>query len=99
MPGPKREIDSGQYVAKTNRGLTHDKVDAPDPAAAPVHTDAEAAGRPTPAQASHAATREQMESVPRLRDHTNYHLLGLLAATAVLVIIGLTLTLLTPVRF
>jgi hypothetical protein len=47
-----------------------DKVDAPDPAAAPMDTDNEAAGTPTPVAVAEAADRQQMaaaqRAVPRL---------------------------------
>jgi hypothetical protein len=40
-----------------DRGATGDKVDAGDPAAAPLGTDEEAAGTPIPAEAADAAYR------------------------------------------
>ena len=42
-----RAIETGRLRDKIDRGETGDKVAAPDPAAAPLHTDAEAAGTPT----------------------------------------------------
>jgi len=47
-----------------------DKVDAPDPTAAPMDTDNEAAGAPTPEPVAESADRRQMaaaeRAVPRL---------------------------------
>lgn len=59
MPQPSRKIDSGRERARTDAGLTGDKVAVGDPAAAPVHTDAETAGTPTPAKLSAASVRRQ----------------------------------------
>jgi hypothetical protein len=41
------DMDTGFERNHTDRGLTGDKVAVTDPAAAPVHADAEAAGTPT----------------------------------------------------
>ncbi|HLO78683.1 MAG TPA: hypothetical protein VK196_19680 [Magnetospirillum sp.] len=41
------DMDTGMERHHTDRGLTGDKVAVLDPAAAPVHADAEAAGTPT----------------------------------------------------
>lgn len=41
------DMDTGLERNHTDRGLTGDKVRALDPAAVPVHADAEAAGTPT----------------------------------------------------
>ncbi|HEX2216173.1 MAG TPA: hypothetical protein VHG27_05700 [Xanthobacteraceae bacterium] len=43
-----------------DRGRTGDKVDWPDPAAAPLGTDDEAAGRPPPAQAVERARQAEV---------------------------------------
>lgn len=44
------DMDTGIERNHIDRGLTGDKIPAHDPAAAPVHTDAEAAGTPTSSQ-------------------------------------------------
>ena len=46
MPPAQRQPTSDQLRADVDRGRTGDKVDFPDPAAAPLGTDDEAAGRP-----------------------------------------------------
>jgi hypothetical protein len=48
-----------QLRSDIDRGRTGDKVDAPDPAAAPLGTDEEAAGTPIPANA--VATAREAE--------------------------------------
>lgn len=52
--------DPGQERHLTDSGLTGDKVNAPDPAAAPVQTDAEAAGLPTAYGTALASAKHQM---------------------------------------
>jgi hypothetical protein len=66
MPTPRTRsgddthaIDAGRYRSAVDRGLTGDKIPVSDPAAAPVHTDAEAGDDGTPRAASAAATRAQ----------------------------------------
>ena len=70
MPG---NSESGRYRRAVDTGRTRDKVAAPDPAAAPVHADAEASGQPTSGAASDAATerqrRQHVTNVPRV-NHT-----------------------------
>ncbi len=65
--------EGGRYRHAVDTGQTHDKVAAPDPAAAPVHADAEASGQPTLAAPSEASTemqqRQHVSDVPRA-DHT-----------------------------
>lgn len=51
--------ESGQYRNAIDRGATHDKVPAVDPAAAPLETDAEANGTPTARAPMAAAERDQ----------------------------------------
>lgn len=53
--------ETGRYVDAVNSGRTHDKIAAPDPAAAPLHTDAESGGRPTPAAALEGAAEDQRQ--------------------------------------
>jgi hypothetical protein len=48
---------AGRLRADIDHGRTGDKVDWPDPAAAPLGTDAEAAGAPEPETAMEAAHR------------------------------------------
>ncbi|MGE5478500.1 MAG: hypothetical protein ACM3Q1_17750 [Bacteroidales bacterium] len=55
------DMDTGIERHHTDRGLTGDKVAVTDPAAAPVHADAEAAGTPT----SHWAV---VAALARVRD-------------------------------
>lgn len=73
-PGPKvTEQASGktptteQLRADIDEGRTRDKVDHPDPATAPLGTDAEAAGAP-PSRQSVAADRERAHANERPRD-------------------------------
>ncbi len=47
MVQPSKNPDYGQERARTDAGLTGDKVAVGDPAAVPVNTDAETAGTPT----------------------------------------------------
>ena len=51
--------DPGRARAAIDAGKTGDKVPAEDPAAAPMHTDAEAAGTPTPSAAAEADVARQ----------------------------------------
>lgn len=55
------DMDTGLGRARTDAGLTGDKISALDPAAAPVETDAEAAGAPTLGDASRASIGRLME--------------------------------------
>jgi hypothetical protein len=50
---------------RIDAGEMRDKVKAPDPAAAPMDTDNEAAGAPTPAAVADAADREQAAAAQR----------------------------------
>ena len=54
-----RATDAGRYRSAVDRGRTGDKIPVGDPAAAPVHTDAEAGDDGTPRAASAAATQAQ----------------------------------------
>lgn len=56
---PKDGSDRGQTRAETDAGRLGDKIAHPDPAAAPLQGDAEAAGTPTSAQANEDAVAEQ----------------------------------------
>ncbi|MDQ2081974.1 hypothetical protein RA307_17440 [Xanthobacteraceae bacterium Astr-EGSB] len=53
----------GRLRADIDHGRTGDKVDWPDPAAAPLGTDEEAAGTPTPEAAIDAARRQESQGV------------------------------------
>lgn len=55
------DMDTGMERNRTDRGLTGDKIAVRDPAAAPVHLDAEAAGTPTPRSAVMASVSQMME--------------------------------------
>ncbi|HEX2114060.1 MAG TPA: hypothetical protein VHM01_06615 [Alphaproteobacteria bacterium] len=71
---PRRPTDAGRYRDAVDAGRTHDKIPVPDPASAPVHTDAEAGGEGTSRTASLEATREQARYAPPetvRADHTN----------------------------
>ncbi len=48
-----------QLRHEIDRGRTGDKVDVPDPAAAPLGTDEEAAGTPVPSEAIHLARKTE----------------------------------------
>lgn len=56
------DMETGLERNHIDRGLTGDKVAISDPAAAPAHADAEAAGTPTSASAVMAA-------LARIREH------------------------------
>jgi hypothetical protein len=60
---------AGQNPAKLKRdidtGRTRDKVPFPDPAAAPLGTDDEAAGTPPSPEAVHRARAEEVKGPPR----------------------------------
>lgn len=56
---------TGDIRHHTDAGLTGDKVNAADPAAAPMDTDAEVAGTPTPRAANLAALKEQLAAAWR----------------------------------
>lgn len=55
----RKKIDSGQ---------TSDKVEGSDPAAAPLGTDAEAAGTPTPRQAVDSAIQQETTRRPERKN-------------------------------
>lgn len=54
-------MDTPQERAKTDAGLTGDKIRVADPAAAPLDTDAEAGGVPTSGPAALASLRRLVE--------------------------------------
>lgn len=87
--------------ARTDSGLTGDKIRTSDPAAAPVETDAETSGIPTDAAAARASIQRLMEiawATPRPEtfgawrqpDATHHRRLGriLLLWTAILCALG-----------
>lgn len=55
----RRKSETGQYRHAVDKGRTHDKIAAPDPAAAPLHTDAESSGYPTARAALAAVAADQ----------------------------------------
>lgn len=59
------DMDTGMERRHTDSGLTGDKIAINDPAAAPVHTDAEAAGTPTPRAAAMASVIRLMDNARR----------------------------------
>lgn len=56
------DMDTGMERRHTDRGQTGDKIAVSDPAAVPVHADAEAAGTPTPRAAVMASVAALMEN-------------------------------------
>jgi hypothetical protein len=101
----RRRGESGQYREAANKGRTHDKVAFPDPAAAPVHADAEASGYPTSRPAFVAATRDQAGMTRSDADTDTGHRQGgtssqvmawlMGAAFAALALLGLTVAIVT----
>lgn len=67
MAQPSWSGDSGQERASTDSGLTGDKVAVSDPAAAPVHTDAEAASAPTLASQVAASVQRLQQTARAIR--------------------------------
>jgi len=63
-PGHARRANAEQLRDAIDSGTTHDKVKGSDPAAAPMDSDAEAAGTPTPAKALTAAARQEKGGPP-----------------------------------
>ncbi len=62
------DMDTGMGRNRTDHGWTGDKIRMTDPAAAPVQTDAESAGTPTPLSSVRASIAQMMEtarSTPR----------------------------------
>jgi hypothetical protein len=66
MTDPRPRSTSAQLKGDINSGRTGDKVPAFDPAAAPLGTDEEAAGTPTPGWAIDAERRMHAERRVRL---------------------------------
>lgn len=93
-------METGRERQTTDAGLTGDKIRAADPAAAPVHTDAEAGGSPTHGAAALASIRRLVDvawATPRpdtfgawRQPHEGHRRLGwtLLAWGAALVALG-----------
>ena len=54
-------MDTPEERANTDAGMTGDKIRAADPAAAPVHTDAEAGGSPTRRASALASVRRLVD--------------------------------------
>lgn len=71
-----------------DKGKTGEKVDWPDPAAAPLGTDAEAAGHPPGKQAIRSATPASPMQTPR-HNSTMAALTYIVLATALLIVIAL----------
>jgi len=68
----RTQPEGSRYRNSVDSGRTHDKIAQFDPAAAPVHADAEASGEATPAEPSERSTERQrrlpVSDVPRA-DH------------------------------
>lgn len=61
-PERRKAMEKGELRDAIDSGKTGDKVPARDPAAAPLHTDAEAAGTPTPRRPLEEQQKEQEEA-------------------------------------
>lgn len=82
MPGPRDTSDRLRHEIET--GQTDDKVDYPDPAAAPLGTDDEASGHPvSPGQAA-VARRHEVGRLPPAKPPTGVGLYLLVALLPVL---------------
>ena len=85
QPGPADQPSTTEQLrADIDRGQTRDKVPFPDPAAAPLGTDAEAAGTPTSPEALASERRQSVdrpeEDKPRRNSQVVAWLVGLLIA-------------------
>lgn len=87
-------LTTDQIRNRIDSGLTGEKIDMPDPAAAPLGTDAEAGGAPPTAaeRAMDAAATPDEPSASRLPGGALVYL-GLLLAVAVVVVLVLVLAL------
>lgn len=81
----KDKPEAGRYRHAVDSGATHDKVAAADPAAAPLHTDAEAAGTHTSARELERTARDQQgQQIPVPGQSGAWWLAGALAVSAAL---------------
>ncbi len=64
-PERRKATEKGELRDAIDSGKTGDKVPARDPAAAPLHTDAEAAGTPTPRRPLEQQQKEQEEAAKK----------------------------------
>jgi|GEM_PF-1826719 len=64
-PVGRKDVEKGELREAIDSGRTGDKVPARDPATAPLQTDAEAAGTPTPREALERQQKEQEEAEKR----------------------------------
>lgn len=60
------DMDTGMERHRTDKGQTGDKIAVSDPAAVPLHTDAESAGTPTPRSAVMASIAKMMETTLKM---------------------------------
>ncbi len=93
MSGNDQFPNVDQLRAAIDGGQTRDKVAFPDPAAAPLGTDEEAAGTPLPPAAVRATyERETSRRVSRHRSHGDrrglWILMGLMAAIGIALTVG-----------
>jgi hypothetical protein len=88
---PGRPPNADQLRAAIDSGRTGDKVAFPDPAAAPLGTDAEAAGAPPASNEIHQAFTEETGSISRRgplhKDRALPAMLGFLGLIAVAAVI------------
>lgn len=75
-----------QVRKDTDSGKTGDKVDFPDPAAAPLGTDEEAGGEHTPNRAAGSAEAERSRDLPPSRKKIPVVTWAVLAVIAVIVL-------------
>lgn len=91
------KIESGRLREKIDSGALGDKVPVEDPAAAPLETDAETGGAPTPAAAAEREIREREPVAARFQgtfDATRRtRLIALAVAVLLLTLVLIALTL------
>jgi hypothetical protein len=86
VPAGQRATTTSQLRAAIDAGQTRDKVNYPDPAAAPLGTDDEAAGNPPTAE---EVSLEPIAAPPAresVSDWTSYLLLAVPVAIALLIV-------------
>ncbi len=88
---------SDQLRSDIDHGRTRDKVNFPDPAAAPLGTDEEAAGTPVSGKDVSAARRAE-RGVPTPAAEPRARLDGYLAGLGVLIVLGIGLLIWIAVR-
>jgi hypothetical protein len=104
--GKKQTSDQGQTRDATDTGRTGDKIAVEDPAAAPLHTDAETSGQPTSGPAAMAAREDQERiadekaaSAPAYGSHPQPHTPPQFPKSAWTIGVGIVLLVLVGVVF